>query len=77
MGIKFKCGDENNSVRMCGHTYQGGRIYDNDTCRLPLKVIEPWIIGEKPLGLLKKEEPQPIQPILEVKKTKKVKGKGI
>ena len=57
--VKFMIkGDEKTTVRMCGHGYQGGVVYDNDFCRLPLKVIEPYIIGEKPILGLMKEAPQ-------------------
>ncbi|MCK9370460.1 hypothetical protein M0R04_11170 [Candidatus Dojkabacteria bacterium] len=65
--VKFMIkGDNKTTVRMCGHGYTGGVVYDNDFCRLPLEVIKPYIIGEAPKAVVKAEEPIEDKPIEKV-----------
>lgn len=54
--VKFMIKGDNVIVRMCGHSYQGNTIYDNNFCKLPLDVIKPYIIGEDKSVEAKKEE---------------------
>jgi len=62
--VKFMIpGNDKGEFRMGGHGYQGGVVYDNDFCRLPLKEIAPFILKdevevEEKLEEEPKEEPQ-------------------
>ncbi len=73
-------GDEKTTIRMCGHGYTGGVIYDNDFCRLPLEVIKPYIIGEAPKVEVKAEPKLTREELLKMTKTEQVailKEKGL